>query len=409
MAEPKRTVLIAVVSRYATSANPRNALIAELSEPTIEVVFVSRRRGLRHPIAGAKILPIRQPPLAYLAKKIRLSDGIVRMAARASFQSGLLLALLRLKLGALLRRRRLVLHISVPPGETIRPALAIKKCFPSTRIIFDWQDPPCSEHEGNVADIPRCLFKTERAAIATGDLSVYVTEQSRGYQQEMTGVGARAFEIIPHYFECEILPLRNKSSYALPSRAIQLGFLGNFNKPPKVPGVALLPTLDEAFLCEQVKAHLTLVGDRSLSRKFIDRYSWLYSIPRLPHQEAIETLKQFDAFVLVLADTPYCRTLIHAKLPYYLALRRPILGIVPGNSVVGTLLSEFRVGPLVDTANEVTSDLISQAVGALRAWRMPESTEYLDQFRWVNSQQRWRAAYSHLLGMHSSEGDQLER
>lgn len=129
-------------------------------------------------------------------------------------------------------------------------------------------------------------------------------------------------------------------------RPARIRFLGNLFKSSKVPGNRVMTALDAACAAG-VAFEFHIYGDKYLemvSRTPFNGRPWAVFHPMQPYEQSFEAIAHCDWLLLTLADSPNTRVTLHAKLPYYLALGKPILALVPDDSAVADVVREIGTG-----------------------------------------------------------------
>jgi glycosyltransferase involved in cell wall biosynthesis len=354
-----------VITRFATDANQRNVQLLGVKLPNSRIQMVAQRGGSR--LGGPGILMIRQWPKPTAAIRF-ISRGLERRLDAFCFRASPLM--LYVWPAARFLRRSIREHFKagdqvtlvtcVPPHDLLQIGLTLAREFRELRWVIDWQDLWSRDQYYSNTDSQRLrrIQNTERAAATAANMNVVTNENAATTFQHVTGVKSGRVTAIPHAFSS--VNIRN-ADLRLPSVSgkIKLGFLGNLIKPPKVPGEALLEAVDKIVQMD-VSLSLTVIGDKTLNARpeqFQRRFPWLNIVPRMPHAHAVRMLSDFDALVLLLADLPNCRDIMHAKLPFYLAAARPIIGIVPDRSICARIIRECDAGWVISPA-DIASRLV---------------------------------------------------
>jgi hypothetical protein len=279
----------------------------------------------------------------------------------------------------------------LPPHELVLIGLSLKRTFPKLRWVIDWQDlwSPDEYYADKRSKAFAWIREIERKAAHRADLNVVTNERAAATFRKITGVNSDRVIAIPHAFLGENLDDAPRSEQST-SPVMRLGFLGNLIKPPKVPGVALLEALD-GLVRDGFALSLTVVGDKEITRRgsaYQDKFPWLEIVARLPHDQAVEKLRDFDILVLLLGELPNCHDILHAKLPYYLAAGRQILAIVPRDSICAHVITRCGVGSILPLS-EFNNGLVS----TLNRLRLPENfrpnPSEIAKYSWANVAPIW--------------------
>src|SRR6266404_2725792 len=103
-------------------------------------------------------------------------------------------------------------------------------------------------------------------------------------------------------------------------------------------------------------------------------------------------LKDFDALVLLLADLPNCREIMHAKLPFYLAAGRPIIAIVPEDSICAQIIKKCHAGWVISPSTIVTG--LSRAIELLKSTGWSPDNRQIGQYELRRVERLWASALS---------------
>ena len=200
---------------------------------------------------------------------------------------------------------------------------------------------------------------------------------------------------VPHPFCRRELPdlgqlIENKMKS--PDERLSIGFLGNLFKPPKVPGHRVVKAIEDA---NKMGANIALhiFGDMSDSAKIAAEQSednMVVLHPRVSHEESLRGISSCDFFLITLADIPNCQCIMHSKLPHYLLLNRPILGMVPDNSAVAEIIRETGTGFIIGTT-ENWGDALNRIVKNYREdkSRPVRDEAEVEKYSWHENSKQW--------------------
>lgn len=243
---------------------------------------------------------------------------------------------------------------TVPPHDVALLGLFLKKKFPAIRWIVDWRD--LWTYDAYYASrIPwlyrRYQKRLEKEIVDSCDLNITTNPNAKNILENLYGVARSKVHAIPHAF------CRDEIGIAHPPRidhfgkgdVLRIAFLGDLNKPPKVPGEQVISAfryLNDAG----VSAELHVIGAVDDSFRCLldtDSITWLRFYGQREHREALQMLRAFDFLLAVQADLPNSKVMLHAKLPDYLLVDRPILAIVPTGSAVSEVIEKTKSGVVI--------------------------------------------------------------
>lgn len=388
-----------VVTRFASEANRRNMQLLHLGLADTESVLVRQETGgtYRH----ASELSVRQRPRFTKLSRVIGGRRLERWLDRQLYFPSPAVLYLRPALERLERTvsedlawgKEVCVVTPVPPHDLIIVGLHLKRRFPCIRWIIDWQDlwsgDPYYWHQLSRWRRPSAAA-LERGAAQECDLNVVTNRFAATEFKTRCRVTDAQVVVIPHAFEGAV----RSDSDAPPNPQLTIGFLGNLFKPPKVPGQRVLKALD--MLREQgFGLRLEIVGDRYLqatNARPVARYDWIVVRPPLSHFDALHALVHCDALLLVLADVPGARAILHAKLPVYLQLRRPIFAIVPDPSAAAAVVRETGAGYVID-ANENWTHGMAWALShhQPQEWKASWREAAVEWYSWKRIQKEWLA------------------
>ncbi|HLG14357.1 MAG TPA: hypothetical protein VJH03_07625 [Blastocatellia bacterium] len=247
--------------------------------------------------------------------------------------------------------RKVCLITPVPPHDLVLAGLRLKQRHPGIRWIIDWQD-LWSYDESYFCQLPKWwrqpAVALERLVVKACDLNVSTNDHAGRVLVERCGASPDRVRAIPHAFEtglCEQFPPVQRT-HAEQGRPPRIGFLGNLFKPPKVPGERVMAAL-EAVWTQGVAFEFHIYGDKYLERVCrtpLNGRPWAILHPMQSHEQILPAVAECDWLLLSLADNPNTRVTLHGKLPYYLALNKPIVALVPEDSAVADVIRETGVG-----------------------------------------------------------------
>ena len=206
----------------------------------------------------------------------------------------------------------------------------------------------------------RCLlFKhrhAERRVLRQADVVLTVTDTiCNGLRSLAPGAGAQ-FEVIPNGFDPDDFQHLNSGSGAHEFFTItHVGTLNQERAKLLVPFIQQLNTLITSGELPETAMKLKLVGQGNYRELNLPDGGWVETVPYLPHHDALRIMSGSD--MLVLAESnPAAFT---GKIFEYLALKRPILGLVHSQSPAAKLIREAGAGWVMgtDLSNHQTRDM----------------------------------------------------
>jgi hypothetical protein len=384
-----------LITRFATDGNQRNIQLLNLDLPGTRLRMVAQRSGSR--LSGEQFCLIPQWPKAtsilrpiFPSLEKRL-DAILFPRGSSALYRRPALRFLRRRIRSHFTAGDAVSIVScLPPHDLVLIGLRLKRTFPELRWIIDWQDlwSPDEYYADKRSRAYPWIREIERNVAHNADLNVVTNERAAATLKKTTGINSDRVIAIPHAFVAEDfddVPGSKQST----SQVLKLGFLGNLIKPPKVPGIVLLEALD-GLVRDGSALNLTVIGDKELTvraNEFRQRFSWLYIVPRMPHANAIGMLKDFDALLLLLADLPNCQDIMHAKLPFYLASLRPIIAIVPEDSVCADIIRDCKAGWVISAFEN--QEGLSAFLKFITADQLSPDQNRIRQYGWKRIEPLW--------------------
>ncbi len=283
----------------------------------------------------------------------------------------------------------------VPHHALCLLGLKLKQEYSNLRWIMDWQD-LWSYDTYYLHRVPlfyrNRLRRLEKRAFATCDMNVTTNPFAKRVLEQQYQVSAKCVRSIYHPFSDDDITdsdQKVKPYTREPGQPVRIVFLGNLFKPPKVPGDKVL----EAINCIRergIDVELHLFGNPP--RDCIDKLVSSGVVLRgyLDNTEIISNIRQCDFLLLVLADLPNCRTIMHAKLPQYLLAGRPIIAIAPEFSAVAEIVKETRSGYVIPAGEEWGQgvyDVLQSYLGGASVLSRDEVA--IQQFNWANVSKQW--------------------
>lgn len=294
--------------------------------------------------------------------------------------------------------KRVCLLTCVPPHDIAFIGLHLKKIFPSVFWIVDWQD-LWSYDEYYKNRTPKIykkrLYSLEKKIFSNCSINVTTNKKAKSILENNYNIPPQRIISINHHFNFTdiknqyIQSPQNKNLNKI--KKIDVGFLGNLFKPPKVPGQEIAETFYNLSKTD-LNVTLHIFGDQSESAKnAVSRYkNSIILHPRVSHKESLKNISRCDFLLLALANLPNCQIIMHSKLPHYLMLGKPILAIVPENSAVADIIKETKSGYVIPSSScwtiELTNIFKSHQNGTNIHTR---NVEAVKKFSWDYISEEW--------------------
>ena len=173
---------------------------------------------------------------------------------------------------------------------------------------------------------------------------------------------------------------------------IRIGFLGILFKPPRVPGEKVMNAINHVKN-SGLNVELHLFGNlpqvtKSLKKNIQEGVLIIHG--KTTHEESLRRLGQCDFVLLALSDLPNCRAVMSIKLPHYLMLGHPIIGIVPEKSATAEIITKTGSGFVISSNNNwgeelkrILNDSLSKKISLQRNEKIIES------YSWKNISIQW--------------------
>jgi glycosyltransferase involved in cell wall biosynthesis len=294
--------------------------------------------------------------------------------------------------------KRVYLITCVPPHDIAYIGLPIKKMFPKIFWIVDWQDLwSYDEYYNN--KIPRInkkrLNNLEKKIFLNCDINVTTNKKAKNILEDYYNIPSQRILSINHHFNLTDISgqisTSKKNMHKNKKLNIDVGFLGNLFKPPKVPGMDISETFNKLFKSGlNVKLHI--FGDKSKdAKKAASRYkNSIILHPRVNHKESLKNISRCDFFLLALSNLQNCQIIMHSKLPHYLMLGKPIIAIVPENSAVADIIHETKSGYVIPSSSCWTLELTKILKGYLNGTNIHTRNEdAISKFSWDHISAEW--------------------
>ena len=329
-------VVYVVVGQNQSSINDRVEKVLGLSSHFRKMVLVCVGRGY----AKDTILPVKPFPnplgLLRLIGLDRLKNVLDKHLLFPS-RHVLYVKAVQNKLNNAISRNvkkgeRVCLVTCLPPHDLALIGLFIKRQFPETYWIVDWQD-LWSYDENYFQRVPQLyrerLLRLEKEVLDNCDMNVTTNLSAKEVLEKRYDAPSWSVVSINHHFYREDLLESavevDHFSEDKKNRIVRIGFLGTLFKPPRVPGAKVLKAID-CVIDSGINIELHVYGgateDAKKSLKHL-RNNAVYLHGRTSHIESLRRISRCDFLFLVLADLPNCRAVMSIKLPHYLLLERP--------------------------------------------------------------------------------------
>ena len=387
-----------VVSGSAYNARA-NVLATRMGEFDQSVLVWPERDVPDHPKLKTKMLP---NPLAVLRKigmsglKERLDRYLLFPSREVLFTWAFQRSLVRQIKQDMLTGTLVTVVITAPPHALSLLGRYLKKRVPQIRLVIDWQD-LWSYDTFYLERTPRLyhnrLYRLEREAMEVADVNVVTNYKAGEILVGHLGVPQnKVVSINHHFFEDDDVAGPPEQALELSAKALNVAFLGTMFKAEKVPGLAVLQALDEAA-GQGVPITLHLIGDTSgeaQTHASTLNHCTIKEYPRVPHVEALRQIKTCDVLLLVLAELSNSNVIMHAKLPHYFQVQKPIVAMVPDQSFVAEVIEQTQTGVVLgdeDCWAEGLADIAASVVQDNKSF-MSESRQVAD-FGWSHLRKEW--------------------
>ena len=294
-------------------------------------------------------------------------------------------------------------HVNVitcaPPHDICILGLFLKKNCPEINWLIDWQD-LWSYDDNYLQRIPkiykRRLYNVENEIFNYCDINITTNNNAKKVIENHYNVPSYKVVTINHHF-CR----RDfKSSefdddaifYTKNAGSIKIGFLGTLFKPPRVPGLKIVETID-SLRKAGIKAELHVYGmvDKAIRKRIFPKHkdsiilNGIYS-----HHESLQRVSKCDYLLVLLEDLPNCYAVMSIKLSHYLLLNKPILGIVPENSAIAKIIRKTGSGFVIDTDADWGYELNKILNDYGKGENLPVRNEAeIEKYSWDKISKKW--------------------
>ncbi len=307
-------------------------------------------------------------------------------------------------LNDLKKGKKVSLLTCLPPHDLALIGLFIKRQFPETYWIVDWQD-LWSYDENYFQRVPQLyrerLLRLEKEVLDNCDMNVTTNLSAKEVLEKRYDAPSRSVVSINHHFYREDLLESTVEvdhfSEDKKNRIVRIGFLGTLFKPPRVPGAKVLKAID-CVIDSGINIELHVYGGASEdARKSLKRLrnEGVCLHGKTSHIESLRRIARCDFLFLVLADLPNCRAVMSIKLPHYLLLERPILAIVPERSAVADVIRETGSGYVIPAGCDWGHGLKKVLQDYLNGKNLPErNNKAIEAYSWENISKQWMEVFS---------------
>ncbi|UOF02231.1 glycosyltransferase family protein [Bdellovibrio reynosensis] len=278
-----------------------------------------------------------------------------------------------------------ILITSYAPLAVLKSGIAFKKQHPEITWIADMRD-EMSDNPNLDSISKRRLLSWENQTLAHADLlSTVSTPILNGYRTKCKNPKTKFLEIKNGFdFELDASPCEVKSS-----SKIKIGYFGT-----------LYGEINPNNFFKALDHYSKMYGDLPFEIHFYGRSGSLkvpVSLTNLVYQhgvvtykESIQKMKEMDSFLLIHPTTPQ-KGNTTSKIFDYLAINRPILGLVDPNDVAGEMIKLTGSGYI--SANED----IDGIVRTLRSFYLDRDANRLPQKKWEIIKTYHREVQTNLL------------
>ena len=283
----------------------------------------------------------------------------------------------------------------LPSHDLCLLGMKLKDKYPAMRWICDWQD-LWSYDTYYLHRVPRLyqnrVRQIEKQALTTCDMNVTTNPFAKQVLEQSYQVSAERVRSIYHPFNDEDIADSGQEGTPYtrePGKPVRIVFLGNLFKPPKVPGDKVVEAI-HYLRGRGIDVELHLFGKPPVGGSDKLAGSGVVLRGYLGSAEINSNIQQCDFLLLVLADLPNCRTIMHAKLPQYLLAKRPIIAIVPEVSAVAEIVKETRSGYVIPAGKNWGAALYRLFSDQLADTPpLERNQEAIERFSWHNLAKQW--------------------
>ena len=400
--EMRKNLSVYILKQYASEASRRELQILRLREFFAKVVLIRQSSGNNFPYADASTLLVRKPPnITGILNLIQL-DQFKRRLDQLYFPSPTILyvkaaqrqlqAEIKKDFG---RNRKVCLITPVPPHDLLVAGLYLKRKYPQIHWIVDWQD-LWSYDEFYFSQVPKFMQNKvkvlEKEVFNTCDANVVTNDFAKTVLEEHHGISPKRIWVISHAYDRNGTNYPQNSVPQFKDGPIQIGFLGNLFKPPKVPGEEVLAAL-QYVKQSGIDLVFHIVGDKYLekvTRKPVENFDWAVVHDFTTHDNSLRLVSNCDFLLVALADLPNSRAILHIKLPFYFMLGKLILALVPENSAVAEAIRHTGTGYVIHNPRTWGKSLVE----LFRRYKsdgspLKRNQEAVDHYSWSIVSKQW--------------------
>lgn len=249
----------------------------------------------------------------------------------------------------LCRREKIDLIFSTSPPPTAHLIGFFLKLFTKLNWIADFRDLWVGyQFEYLPTGLHKWLkHKAQRMILRSADAVVTDNEKKA---EQMRNIGRKKrLETIPQGYDSEDI----KASPEKKSDGFKIYYSGTFSPDcDPEPFFSALSDLIKENLIPKEKIKVTHIG-LSLGldlNQLLNKYELSEIIERrgyLPHKEALSSLSQADLFLLIISSSKDREMISSGKIFEYMAIRRPILAVVPPGGAAAQIIKQFNAGKVV--------------------------------------------------------------
>jgi len=300
--------------------------------------------------------------------------------------------------GDLANGRKVTILSCLPPHDFAIIGLSIKKKYPGIRWVVDWQD-LWSYDEYYYMRVPKLyrelLRVIEKSILFSCDVNVTTNPKAKRVLKDYFNVpGDKVVAIHHHYNEDDIYTHtkdRRTARAACLDDMLNIGFLGNLFKYPKVDGERIVDTV-QAISVGGLPIKLHIFGDRSKYAKAAARSQKGRILLYEPtsHAESLRRISKCNFLLLVLSESENCNIIMNIKLPFYISLDLPIIAIVPENSSVADIIRETGTGYVIPSAEDWKVGLKRVLVNHMEGTNIPtRNLLAIHSYSWEKISPQW--------------------
>ena len=290
--------------------------------------------------------------------------------------------------------KHVVILTTLPPHDISLIGLYLKRKFPQIKWIIDWQD-LWTFDEYYFSRIPKIyrnkLKKIERRLFKICDINITSNSFAKKVLLEKYHVPENKVIAIPHPFDSEEIDdinIENKQD----KNIINIGFLGNIHKPPKLLGDKVLRIFN-ILHDSGIKLKVRIIGDESPETKNIVKdinSGFIEMYKHIVHNESLKQIAKCDFLLIALSDVSNAKIIMHAKLSHYLMLKRPILAFVPEDSFVAQVIKTTKTGYVIPNfENSINCLKIILDNFNFDNYLKNRNEEEINKYSWKNIQKEW--------------------